>query len=264
MSLGFGEFVQLLGWRDLVDVLAVAVVVYYLLRLIRGTRAAQILTGMVLVGLVYYVARFAQLETLQSILGNLLIFLPFAMIVLFQQEIRRALASFGRSTFWGLITQNEAESAFHEFAVAATALASQRIGALIIIERMDGLKTYIENGIALDAKLSYDLLVNLFNPNAPLHDGAVIVQEDRIAAAACFLPLTSNPELSQEFGTRHRAALGITEETDAVAIVVSEETGIISLAFDGELTRSLDAQSLRNNLYKYLITDRYAQAGGTP
>lgn len=256
------SIVEFFSLRDVVDILAVAVVVYYLLQLIRGTRAAQILAGMVLVGLVYYVARFAALATLQSILGNLLIFLPFAMIVLFQQEIRRALASFGRSTFWGLTAPKEVESAFHEFTVAATALAARKIGGLIVIERMDGLKNYVENGIELDARLSYDLLINIFTPNAPLHDGAVIVQEDRVAAAACFLPLTSNPELSQELGTRHRAALGISEETDAVAIVISEETGTISLAFDGELTRNLKAQSLRNHLYRRLVTDRYAQSGG--
>jgi diadenylate cyclase len=255
------EFIELLSWRDLVDVLAVAVVVYYLLQLIRGTRAAQIMLGIVLVGLLYYLARFVGLTTLQSILGNLLIFLPFAMIVLFQQEIRRALAGFGRSSLWGLAAHQKAGSTFQEFAVATTALANRRIGALIVIERLDALRSYIENGIALDAVLSYDLLINVFSPEAPLHDGAVIVQGDRIAAAACFLPLTLNPELSKDFGTRHRAALGITEETDAVAIVVSEETGVISLAFNGRLARELDSKSLANHLYKHLITDLYPQGG---
>ena len=122
----------------------------------------------------------------------------------------------------------------------------------------------VENGIELDAAISYDLIINIFTPDTPLHDGAVIVQDDRIAAAACFLPLTGNPELSKEFGTRHRAALGITEETDAVAVVVSEETGIISVAFDGELIRDLDGKSLRNVLYQYLITDLYPQSAANP
>jgi diadenylate cyclase len=256
----FGEFLQLLSWRDVVDVLLVAVLVYYLLQLIRGTLAAQILAGLLLVGAVYYLARLLGLVTLRSILGNLLIFLPFAMIVLFQDEIRRALASFGRSTLWGLAAQRKAEITFNEFAVAATALSARRIGALIVIERLDGLRSYIENGIRLDAQLSYDLLINIFTPDAPLHDGAVIVQGDRIAAAASFLPLTKNPELSKDFGTRHRAALGISEETDAVAIVVSEETGIISVAFGGKLSRDLDAKGLLNHLYKHLITDLYPQA----
>ena len=143
--------------------------------------------------------------------------------------------------------------------LAATTLASRRIGALIVVERLHGLRTYIENGIGLDAVVSYDLLINLFSPDTPLHDGAVIIQEDRIAAAACFLPLTFNPELSTELGTRHRAALGITEETDALAVVVSEETGQISVARDGELIRDLEGKDLRNTLYEYLITELYPQ-----
>ncbi len=258
----FEQLSQLVTWRDVLDVAAVSVLVYYLLQLIRGTRAAQIVTGLLLVGVVYYVARLAQLEALQTILSNLLLLLPFAAIVLFQQEIRRALAGFGRRTFWGLAPQKQTAFTLNEFAVAATALASRRIGALIVIERLDGLRSTIENGIKLDARLSYDLLINLFSPDAPLHDGAVIVQGDRIAAAACFLPLTLNPELSKEFGTRHRAALGISEESDAVAIVVSEETGIISLAHDGRLIRNLDAKTLLNHLHKLLVADLHAPPSG--
>ena len=138
-------------------------------------------------------------------------------------------------------------------------LSSQRTGAIIAIEREIGLRNYIESGIPIDATLTYDLLVTIFQTSSPLHDGAVIVQDDRLAAAACFLPLTPNPELSKELGTRHRAAVGITEETDAVAVVVSEESGSISVAFDGQLTRDLEGKSLRNTLYKYLITDLYPQ-----
>lgn len=252
---------ELLTWRDPVDVLAVAVVIYNLLLLIRGTRAVQMLLGIVFVGLVYYAARLAELPTLQTLLESLLIVLPFAIIILFQQEIRRALANFGRNPLWGLARQQKAASAFNEVVLAATTLSSRRIGALIVIERLQGLRNYIENGIPLDAVLSFDLLINIFTPDTPLHDGAVIVQDDRIAAAACFLPLSSNPELSKEFGTRHRAALGITEETDAVAVVVSEETGTISVVYDGEIRRDLDGKALRNTLYKYLITDLYPQVG---
>ena len=193
-------------------------------------------------------AVLAELPTLQRILENLLIVLPFAVIVLFQQEIRRALASFGRNPLWGLAKQQKAVASFSEIVLAATTLSARRTGALIVIERLQGLRNYIENGIALDAQTSYDLLINIFQPDTPLHDGAVIVQDDRIAAAACFLPLTPNPELSKEFGTRHRAALGITEETDAVAVVVSEETGIISVAFDGELTATWTARPAQRPL----------------
>jgi diadenylate cyclase len=252
---------DLLTWRDAIDVLVVAIVIYNLLLLIRGTRAVQMLLGIVFVGIVYYLARIIELPTLQRMLESLLIVLPFAIIILFQQEIRRALASFGRNPLWGLTKQQKVVASFGDVVLAATTLSSRRIGALIVIERLQGLRTYVENGIPLDANLSYDLLINIFTPDTPLHDGAVIVQDDRISAAACFLPLTPNPELSKEFGTRHRAALGITEETDAVAVVVSEESGVISVCFDGEMIRDLDGKSLRNTLYKYLVTDLYPQAG---
>jgi diadenylate cyclase len=257
----WAHFFSLLTWRDAVDILAVALVVYNLLLLIRGTRAVQVLLGIVFVGIVYYVARWAELVTLQTILESLLIALPFAIIVLFQQEMRRALATFGRNPLWGLGRAQEAAAGFSDIVLAATTLASRHIGGLIVIERLQGLRTYIENGIALDAVLSFDLLINLFTPDTPLHDGAVIVQEDRIAAAACFLPLTTNPSLSKELGTRHRAALGISEETDAVAVIISEETGSISLACDGVMLRDLDGKTLRNSLYKYLITDLYSRGG---
>jgi diadenylate cyclase len=254
---GWTQFFGLLTWRDAVDILAVAVVIYNLLLLIRGTRAVQVLLGIVFVGVVYYIARWAELVTLQTILESLLIALPFAIIVLFQQEMRRALASFGRNPLWGLAKQQQLASGFGDIVLAATTLSSRRIGALIVIERLQGLRTYVENGIQLDAVLSFDLLINIFTPDTPLHDGAVIVQEDRIAAAACFLPLSANPGLARDLGTRHRAALGITEETDSVAVVISEETGMISVACDGEMLRELDGKSLRNSLYKYLITDLY-------
>lgn len=259
--MSIARFLELLTWRDAVDVLVVAVIIYNLLLLVRGTRAVQMLGGLAFVGVVYYIAQLAELPTVQKILENLLIVLPFAIIVLFQQEIRRALANVGRNPLWGLTKQQKVVSSFGDIVLAATTLSSRRVGALIVIERLQGLRNYIENGIPLESLLSYDLLINLFTPDTPLHDGAVIVQDDRVAAAACFLPLTANPELSKEFGTRHRAALGITEETDAVAVVVSEETGIISVCFDGEMIRDLDGKNLRNTLYKYLITDLYPQVG---
>lgn len=255
------DFIELLTWRDLIDVLAVTLVVYNLLLLIRGTRAVQMLLGMLFVGILYYGARWFELPTLETILESLLIFLPVAIIVLFQQEIRRALATFGSNPLLGLTRQQKVESTFEEVVVAATALSARRIGALIVMERHEGLRNYIENGILLDAAVSFDLLMNIFTPDAPLHDGAVIVREDRIAAAACFLPLSNDPNLSKEYGTRHRAALGITEETDAVAVVVSEETGTISIAVDGDMVRDLDSRTLRSFLYKHLITEPVPQVG---
>ncbi|HVS02600.1 MAG TPA: diadenylate cyclase CdaA [Thermoanaerobaculia bacterium] len=250
-------FLELVTWRDVLDVLLVAVVVYNLLLLIRGTRAVQIILGILFLVAVYYLARLGNLLTLQTTLEAFFTFLPFAIIVLFQDEIRRALAQFGSRPIWGIGQQQKVEIVFNEIVLAATTLASRRTGALIVVERLEGLKNFVDNGIQLDAVVSFDLLLNIFNPHTGMHDGAVIIRGDRIAAAACYLPLTRNPELSRGFGTRHRAALGISEETDAVAVVVSEETGRISVAHQGGLTRDLDSNALRSTLYKLLITDLY-------
>jgi uncharacterized protein (TIGR00159 family) len=251
------QFLEMVTWRDALDVLLVALVIYNLLLLIRGTRAVQIILGILLLVGIYYLARLGNLLTLQTTLENFFSFLPFAIIVLFQDEIRRALAQFGSKPSWGIGQPQKVDSVFNEIVLAATALASRRIGALVVIERAEGLKNYVDNGIQMDSVVSYDLLMNVFNPYTALHDGAVIVQGDRIAAASCYLPLTANPELSKEYGTRHRAALGISEETDAVAVVVSEESGRISVAHQGTLVRDLDSNALRNTLYKFLITDLY-------
>ena len=248
-------WLELVSWKDLLDIVLVAVVVYNLLLLIRGTRAVQVLVGILLLGGVWYAAGATGLAALESLLDKLFAALPIAVVVLFQQEIRRALASFGRKPLLGLGAHEEAASAIKDVVLAASGLSSQRIGALIVMQRLEGLRNYVESGIVLDARVSYDLLTNIFNPETALHDGAVIVQGDRAAAAACFLPLTQKANLSKEFGTRHRAALGISEETDALAVVVSEETGKISVALGGRLIRDLDAKDLRNTLYQYLIAD---------
>ncbi len=256
------EWIEIFGWRDALDILLVAVVVYNLLLLIRGTRAVQILLGILFLGAIYYLAGVTELPTLQALLRSFLIILPFAIIVLFQQEIRRALASFGRNPLWGLGAHQKVESTIQDIVLAATALAARKIGALIVIQRLEGLRNYIETGIVLDARVSYDLLMNIFSPETALHDGAVIIQQDRISAAACFLPLTLSSELSTEFGTRHRAALGISEETDAVAVVASEETGVVSVAIGGQLIRDLDGKALRNTLYRVLIAEPETEPGG--
>jgi len=243
-----------IGWWDLADLLVVSVLVYEVLKLIRGTRAVQMAAGASIIVALYYGSHWGHLETVNWLIRNLFGYVVFAVIVLFQSDIRRALAHFGRAPFFRIFSRNvEVEESIEELAVAASLLSSQRIGAIIAIERQIGLRNYIEGGIRLDAVLSYDLLQSIFLPSSPLHDGAVIVQENRVAAAACFLPLTVNPKLSKTLGSRHRAAIGLTEENDAVAIVVSEETGRISIVVDGDIERGLDAETLRARLRSLIL-----------
>lgn len=237
-------------WRDVVDVLIVAFVVYFVLRLIRGTRAVQMVFGLIAMLIVYWISVLLKLVTLRTVLSALIFYLPFAIIVLFAQELRRALAAFGRTPFFSLLSGYHAEETVSDLVLAATSLSTRRVGALIVLERREGLKTYIENGVPIDAAISYDLLVTMFAPGTPLHDGAVIISRERIAAAACFLPLSLKEGLSKRFGTRHRAGIGVTEETDALAIVVSEERGTISLAREGQLIEDLDGKALRDLLYR--------------
>jgi diadenylate cyclase len=233
--------------RDLIDIALVAFILYRALLLMRGTRGVQMTFGIVMLLLFYWVVRFYRLTAVEWLLTNILSYIVFAIIVLYQNEIRRGLAGIGKTSIWGS-RRNQSNHGFDEIVLAATTLAPQKIGALIVIARDIGLKNYVESGIALDAVLTYDLLVTIFSPKTPLHDGAVIVQQKRILAAGCFLPLTLDPHLSKELGTRHRAAIGITEETDAVAIIVSEETGTISMAMGGKISRNLDGASLRSAL----------------
>ena len=258
--MSLARLAELLTWRDVVDVLAVALVIYNLLLLIRGTRAVQILLGLSFVAFVYWLARLFELPTLEKILESLLIVLPFAVIVLFQSDIRRALAHFGRAPFVRHLTKTieGEEDIVEELVVSCTSLAARRIGAIVVIEREIGLRNYIEGGIPLDATVTYDLLASIFQPGSPLHDGAVIIQGERIAAAACFLPLSVNPLLSKDLGTRHRAALGLTEENDAMAVVVSEETGVISIVIGGGIERHVTADRLRVRLHELLGPRRTA------
>src|SRR6266850_107239 len=244
------EFLSIphLTWTAVLDILIVAAIIYQLLVFIKGTRAVQMAMGLALIVAFFYFSRWGRLETVSWILTNILPYFVFAIIVIFQHEIRRALARFGQAPLFGGFSSINRNEFYDEIILAVTTLASSQTGALIVVERDIGLKTYIESGIALDAALSYDLLVTIFNPSVPLHDGAVIVQNGRVAAAACFLPLTVKPRLSKELGTRHRAAIGVTEETDAVAIIVSEETAAISFAHDGEIERFLDPDTLRLRL----------------
>ena len=245
-----------IGWWDLVDIAIVSFLIYEFLKLIRGTRAVQMGVGTLLIVALFYVSRLAPLQTVNWLIRNALLYVAFAAIVIFQSDIRRALAHFGQAPFFRYFNRQEAaDETIEEIVVAATMLSSQKVGAIIAVEREIGLRNYIESGIPLDATLTYDLLVTIFQPGSPLHDGAVILQENRVAAAACFLPLTVNPRVSRELGTRHRAAIGLTEEGDAVAVIVSEETGYISVAIDGRIDRRLSPDELRQRL-RSLVTMR--------
>ena len=223
------------------DILLVAVIIYEVLVMIRGTRAAPMLAGLAAVGVAFYLARIGELVTLNWLVGHLLPYVVFALIVVFQSSDVGRRVSFLR----GPAVEGDS---YDDIVLAANLFSQHQTGALMVIEREIGLRTYIESGVAMDARLSYDLLATIFRPSAPLHDGAVIIQKDRLAAAACFLPLSMNPVLSTQVGTRHRAGIGITEETDAIAVIVSEETGAISLAVGGKLDRDLTVEQLREHL----------------
>ncbi|MEE9263241.1 MAG: diadenylate cyclase CdaA [Vicinamibacteria bacterium] len=245
-----------LSWVDGIDIALVSFLIYKLLQLIRGSRAFQMVVGTFIVVTLFFVSRWARLETVNWLLRNSLAYIGFAIIVLYQAELRKALAHLGKAPLFRILGQPHTSETIDEVVLAITTLARRKTGAIIVIERDIGLRNYIEGGIILDAILTYDLLLSIFNPKTPLHDGAAIVQGNRVAAAACFLPLSINPQLSKELGTRHRAAIGITEDTDAVAIVVSEETGTVSYLEDGNILRGMDGETLRAKLHQALGTSR--------
>lgn len=246
---------RLFDLRSIADIFLVFLIVYGVLKLVRGTRAAPMAAGIAAFALLYWLAVTFELGTLEFVLRGGLLYIGVAIIVLFQSEIRQALIAFGnrfRSPFMRQHRGQFGEGVYDEIVLAATTLASTKTGALIVVERGVGLKNFIDGGVKLDAELTYDLLVAVFNPASPLHDGAVVVKGHRIAAAACFLPLTLNPRLARDLGTRHRAAIGITEDTDAIAIVVSEESGLISYMQRGQIKRALDATQLRELIFEVL------------
>src|SRR5205085_8171467 len=241
------RFIEQLRFTDLVDFIIVWAIIYDLLKLVRGTRAVQMAVGLLGVGLLYQLSVILGLETLQFVMRNTLLYFGFAILVIFAPEIRSALMRVG-SNIRRPFGRSSRQETFEEILLAATTLSSRKIGALIVLERNVGLQNYIDTGVELEARLSYDLLVTVFDPHTPLHDGAAIIRNYKTVAASCFLPLTLNPRLSKELGTRHRAAIGITEDTDAAAVVVSEETGIISFVERGEITRYLNSAALRERL----------------
>ena len=233
-----------------VDILVVAFLVYQCLMVVRGTRAGPILLGILIMVSLYGLAGWFGLEALRTLLSFIVPFIGLAMIVLFQSEIRRTLASLGRKRWLGLGSDFRGPDT-GEIMLAVDHFMEKKIGALIVMERDIGLRTFIESGVRLDARLSRDLLLSIFQPGLPMHDGAVIVQNNQVAAAACFLPLTTNPMLSRKLGTRHRAAIGITEETDCLSLVVSEQTGRLSLAAYGELIQGLSVQEVAERIDRH-------------
>lgn len=256
LLLPYSEYLRrMIEPRNVADIILVFLLVYAVLKLLRGSRAAPMTAGIAVLVFLYWLSIKQDLATLEFVLRNGLLYIGIAIIVLFQSEIRQALVTFGnrfRMPFTRAHHGQFGEGVYDEVVLAATSLASTKTGALIVIERNVGLRNVTDGGVQLDAELSYDLLVSIFNPATPLHDGAVVIRRHRIAAASCFLPLTLNPRLSKELGTRHRAAIGITEDSDAVAVVVSEETGLISFVKSGEIKRGLDATKLRAAIFNSL------------
>jgi diadenylate cyclase len=237
--------------RNVIDVTLVFIIVYVVLKLFRGTRAVPTLVGIVFLSVLYWVSVTQELATLEFVLRYAVGFIGIAIIVLFQSEIRQALMYFAGRFRFPILKRQRGQfggSVYDEIVLAVTTLATEKIGALIVIERNVGLRNFVDSGVQLDARISYDLLVSLFHPETPLHDGAVIVRQERLAAASVFLPLTKNPEISRELGTRHRAAIGITEGTDAISVVVSEETGLITYVEGGSVIRNVETTQLRKLL----------------
>ena len=253
------DYITMNALRNVIDISLVFILVYVVLKLFRGTRAVPTVVGLILLGLLYWISIDQDLATLEFVLRYAVVYIGFAIIVLFQSEIRQALIYFANRLRFPIMKKQRGQfggSVYDEIVLAVTTLASEKIGALIVVERKVGLRNFIDAGVQLDARISYDLLVSIFNPSTPLHDGAIIIQNERVAAASVFLPLTKNPSVSRELGTRHRAAIGITEGSDAISLVVSEETGLLSFVQGGEIKRGLDATKLRQAIFEALGVSR--------
>ncbi len=252
------KYVQLLRLSDFIDIFIVSVILYYMINLIRETRAMQLVKGIIFLFLAFFVSQWLKLNALNYILGGAMQIGAFAIVVIFQPELRNLLERMGRFKvgniidFAGTTTDEEQSRVIESVALAASNMAQSRTGALIVMERTTRLGEFISTGTMLDANVSSGLLENIFVPNTPLHDGAVVIRNNKIVTAGCILPLTANNNLSRDLGTRHRAAIGLSEVTDAVIIVVSEETGKISIALNGSLTRNLSKESLVKALTKII------------
>ncbi len=257
------NFFMMMRPADFVDIIIVAFVIYKATKLVRETRAEQLIKGIVILVVVTQLSHWMQLNTISYVLRNTMQVGVVALLVVFQPELRRALEKVGRSNLGRIFSpQNQnIDATVSEISAAVEVMSKERTGALIVVERETRIGDIIKTGTELDAIMSAELLMNIFEPKTPLHDGAVIVRDGKIKAAACLLPLTQNNSLSRELGTRHRAALGISESSDAVVVVVSEETGKISIALDGDMTRNLTVDSLKKALNKTLLPDTSATPG---
>lgn len=253
------KYIQLLRISDLIDILIVAVIIYYLINLLRETRGMQLVKGIAFLFIVFFLSQWLKLNALNYILGGAMQIGAFALIVIFQPELRNLLERMGRFKVGRIIdlaadtSDDDIQRTIESVSLAAANMSDSKTGALIVMERSTRLGEFISTGTMIDANVSSGLLENIFVPNTPLHDGAVIIRNNKIVTAGCLLPLTANNNLSRDLGTRHRAAIGLSEVTDAVIIVVSEETGKISIALNGSLTRNLSKDSLSKALNKMLI-----------
>jgi len=247
------------GWRDALDIAIVSLVLYKLLKAFKGTRAARILIGLSLLLIVSLGASALSLNTLAWLLQGFWAYIVIALIVIFQPELRRTLARLGEARFLKAFTSAEELKGLEEIVRASVAMAERKIGALIVIEREISLSEHIELGTMLDSRVSKALLMSIFHPTSPIHDGAVVIKGNRIVAAGCFLPIALSSTISTSLGTRHRAALGITEESDAVVIIVSEETGGISISVSGRLESQIDMGTLRDMLTNMFTSKKVAQ-----
>jgi len=245
------DLLSTLRIQDVIDIGIIAFLIYRIIDLIRGTRAVQMLIGLAVLFLTYLSSQYFDLYTLNWILDNFLSSILLVIVVIFQDDIRRALTQVGSRPFFGGAPGIQGQD-LEEIIRAAVSLASKRIGALIVLQREVGLNQYIEVGTQLDARVSKELITSIFLPPSPIHDGALIIHQGRIIAAGCFLPLTTNPHVSKTLGTRHRAAIGLTEETDAIVVVISEEEGAISMVREGRITRDVDAGTLRTTVQRLL------------
>ncbi|WP_342429177.1 diadenylate cyclase CdaA [Neobacillus sp. FSL H8-0543] len=263
----FEDFTLWKYLATIVDILLVWFVIYKLINVIRGTKAVQLLKGIFVILLIRVLSEFFGLQTLSWMMHQVITYGFLAIIIIFQPELRRALEQLGRGKFFTRSSSpddDDQEKTIEAIAKATDYMAKRRIGALISIERETGMSDYIETGISLNANISSELLINIFIPNTPLHDGAVILQKNNVAAAACYLPLSESPFISKELGTRHRAALGVSEVTDSITVIVSEETGNISLTKNGELHRNLTLDGFKELLSaELLINNKVKQASST-
>ncbi|MBI4839450.1 MAG: TIGR00159 family protein [Nitrospirae bacterium] len=250
------EILRQLRWQDILDIFLVTIIVYRVLLIIKGTKAAQMLIGLGVLLLAFLFSGYTGLYTVDWLIQSLWAQMVLAIVILFQPEIRKALAQMGKARFLSSLTPAEELRSLEEIVRASVALANRKIGALMVIERETSLKDFIEIGVQLDAKIAKELLLSIFHPTSPVHDGAVVISGNRIIAAGCFLPLTLSAELSKSLGTRHRAGIGLTEETDAVAIIVSEETGTIAISTGGNIRKNVDMGALREFLTEIFVSPK--------